>query len=308
MTTRLSKQPRTDAGFTLMEMMVTVVIFMIVSGAVMKGVFDLTGVHNVITNRTDMHNGVRNATELLTQEIGQAGRVALPAPVTLTAATIVNGTTLTVSSTAGMFVGEQLIVDTGNQEETVTVNAIAGNQLTTAAGMTKTHAAAVPITAPGGFSWGVVPDNAANGSTATTLKIFGDINGDGNMVYVEYSCEIPNVGNGVLRRKMMPITGPKPANAPGQVLIDTVQPNPGGTPCFIYQRQTAGGQTYITNVAVTLTVATVNANRNTGQVEQETKALLNVSPRNVFNVWQLAGLGVTNRVQATPASVVALLP
>ena len=94
----------------------------------------------------------------------------------------------------------------------------------------------------------------------------------------------------------------------GQVLVDTVQANPGGTPCFIYQRATAAGQTYITNVAVTLTVATVNANRNTGQVEQETKALLNVSPRNVFNVWQLAGLGVTNRVQATPASVVALLP
>ena len=80
------------------------------------------------------------------------------------------------------------------------------------------------------------------------------------------------------------------------------------TPCFIYQRQTAGGQTYITNVAVTLTVATVNVNRNTNAVETETKALLNVSPRNVFNVWQLAGLGITNRVQPTPASVVALLP
>jgi Tfp pilus assembly protein PilW len=288
--------------------MVTVAIFMIVSGAVMKGVFDLTGVHNVIINRTDMHNGVRNATELLTQEIGQAGRIALPAPVTLNAATVVNDTTLTVSSTAGMFVGEQLIVDTGNQEETVTVNAIAGNQLTTAIGMTKAHAAAVPITAPGGFSWGVVPDNAVNGSTATTLKIFGDVNGDGNMVYVEYSCEIPNAGNGVLRRKMMPITGPKPANAPGQVLIDTVQANPGGTPCFIYQRNTAAGQTFITNVAVTLTVATVNVNRNTGVVEQETKALLNVAPRNVFNVWQLAALGITNRVQPTPASVAALLP
>ena len=41
---------------------------------------------------------------------------------------------------------------------------------------------------------------------------------------------------------------------------------------------------------------------------QETKALLNVSPRNEFNVWQLAGLGITNRVQATPPSVTALLP
>ena len=212
MTTRATRpplEPSGDAGFTLMEMMVTVVIFMIVSGAVMKGVFDLTGVHNVIINRTDMHNGVRNATELLTQEIGQAGRVSLPAPVTLNAATAVNDTTLTVSSAAGMFVGEQLIVDTGNQEETVTVNAIAGNQLTTATGMTKTHAAAVPITAPGGFSWGVVPDNAVNGSTATTLKIFGDINGDGNMVYVEYSCEIPKAGQPLMTASIAAETVPE---------------------------------------------------------------------------------------------------
>ena len=33
-----------------------------------------------------MHNGVRNATELLTQEVGQAGRISLPGPVTLAAA------------------------------------------------------------------------------------------------------------------------------------------------------------------------------------------------------------------------------
>ena len=60
--------------------------------------------------------------------------------------------------------------------------------------------------------------------------------------------------------------------------------------------------------AVTLTVATVNVNRNTGQVEQETKALLNVSPRNVFNVWELASLGITNRVQPMPPSIAVLLP
>jgi hypothetical protein len=32
-----------------------------------------------------------------------------------------------------------------------------------------------------------------------------------------------------------------------------------------------------------------------------------VSPRNVFHVWQLASLGITNRVQPMPASVAALL-
>jgi len=61
-------------------------------------------------------------------------------------------------------------------------------------------------------------------------------------------------------------------------------------------------------VAITLTVQTQNRDRKTGGFQTETKALLNVSPRNVFNVWQMAGLGNTNRVQPMPASVAALLP
>ena len=39
-----------------------------------------------------------------------------------------------------------------------------------------------------------------------------------------------------------------------------------------------------------------------------TKALLNVAPRNVFNVWQVASLTYMDRIEPLPASVVALLP
>src|SRR3954468_12702330 len=87
-------------GFTLIEMMIAIMVLMVVSGTVMKGVMDLTNLHNTIMNRTDMHAGVRNATELLTQEVGQAGKVALPAAVTVTAATGVGATSITVSSVA----------------------------------------------------------------------------------------------------------------------------------------------------------------------------------------------------------------
>ena len=38
----------------------------------------------------------------------------------------------------------------------------------------------------------------------------------------------------------------------------------------------------------------------TKQFRLEDKALLNVSPRNVFNVWELASIGLTNRVQPMP--------
>jgi hypothetical protein len=147
----------------------------------------------------------------------------------------------------------------------------------------------------------------ANGSSATKLKIFGDINGDGTMVYVEYWCD---TAAGRLYRNSVPITaGAKPAYTVGMVLLDNIRPNPGNpaTPCFTYQTQGAAGATYVTDVAITLTVRTQNRDRKTGDFQEETKALLNVSPRNVFNVWQLAGLGVTNRVQPMPASLNNLL-
>ena len=40
----------------------------------------------------------------------------------------------------------------------------------------------------------------------------------------------------------------------------------------------------------------------------ESKALLNVSPRNVFNAWQMYSLQLYNRVQPTPPATTLLLP
>lgn len=294
-----------EQGFTLIEMMVAVLVLMIVSGTVMRGVMDMADLHSTLSNRSDMHSGVRNVTELLTQEIGQAGKIALPAPVTIAAATAAGATTLNVTSATGMFVGEQLLIDTGSNAETATITGIVGNALTVAA-LGYAHDAGDPVEAPGGFAAGVVPSTTANGSSATKLKIFGDINSDGNMVYVEYWCD---TANGRLYRNSMPFTqAAKPAYTVDMVLIDNILPNPGGTACFTYQTQGAGGATYVTDVAITLTVRTQNRDRKTGDFQNETKALLNVSPRNVFNVWQLAGLGVTNRVQPMPATVTNLLP
>jgi prepilin-type N-terminal cleavage/methylation domain-containing protein len=297
---------RSDEGFTLIEMMITVLVLMIVSGTVMKGVLDLTNLHNTIMNRTDMHSGVRNATELLTQEVGQAGRIALPAPVTLTADPALAAVSLNVTSTTGMFIGEQLNIDTGALQETATVTAVVSGTQISVSTLTKDHPNAAPVKASGGFAAGVVPAAVANGSTGALLKIFGDINGDGNMVYVEYRCD---TAAGRLYRNSMPFNaGAKPAITVEQILIDNILPNPDATPCFTYQTQTINGTTYVLDVAITLTVRTQNRDLNTGQFMTETKALLNVSPRNVFNVWQLAGLGVTNRVQPIPPTVQALLP
>ena len=54
-------------------MMVAVAVLMIVSGTVFSGILRMTNVSTTVSNRTEMHSGVRNANELLQQEVGQAG-------------------------------------------------------------------------------------------------------------------------------------------------------------------------------------------------------------------------------------------
>ena len=307
MHTRSDRRGAAEAGFSLIELMVTIVLLMVACGVTVRGILDLARVSEVVTNRTDMHNGVRNATQLLTQEVGQAGRVALPADVVTTATAAVGDTSLTVSSTDGMFTGELLVVDTGANQETITVSAANGGTITTASVLTKDHPTAnAPVTVAGGFAAGIVPNNMANGSSGTVLKIFGDINGDRQMVYVEYVCDT-NAGR--LYRNAMPLTTvAKPAPTIEQILIDNLVPNPDGTACFTYQPAPVTGTTYILDVAITLTVRTQTLDPITRQFQTETKALLNVSPRNVFNTWQHAGLGLTNRIQPIPPSVQTLLP
>jgi prepilin-type N-terminal cleavage/methylation domain-containing protein len=298
-----------EAGFTLVELMLSTSILLVVSGIVVGATMDLTRLSTTMTNRSDMHSGVRNATALLQQEVGQAGRISLPAPSSLSAAVGIGVATVDVTSTAGMFVGERLVVGTGAAAETVTLTAVAANQIT--ANFMLPHVAGTRLATTGGFSAGVIPTTMANGSTGNVLKILGDINGDGNMVYVEYTCDL---AGGRLLRNVMPFdVAVKPAPTVEQILLDNLLPNPpnpggGVPPCFIYQQQTFAGTTYVIGVAIMTTVRTQQRDAITNDFQTVTKALLNVSPRNVVNVWQLASLHYINRVQPVPPSVVALLP
>ena len=120
-------------------------------------------------------------------------------------------------------------------------------------------------------------------------------------------------GTGNLYRNVMPYdqTTAKVAMGSSQVLLGNIQANPGGIACFTYMPNplpVVGADTYVLDVAITLTVQTQVIDPITRQFQTETKALLNVSPRNVFNVWQLANIGFTQRVQPMPPTVTNLLP
>lgn len=331
-----ARTSHSEAGFSLPELLIAVTILLVISSAVTQGLLQITNSQRTIANRTEMHSGVRSATELLQQEVGQAGRLALPNAVTLTAAVIPTATTAVLSSVSGVFVGERLVVDPGSwnqmlsttSEETVVVSAI--NTVTRTitisqsidatgaaiqASFVNAHLSGATVTAMGGFSSGIVPPSMTNGSTATTLKLYGDINADGNMIYVEYTCDplggVPGTGN--LYRNVMPFdqATPKVAANASQALLTNIQANPNNTACFTYTyppTPIVNGNTYVVDVAITLTVQTQVIDPLTKQFQTETKALLNVSPRNVFNTWELASAGINNRVQPMPPTVTALLP
>jgi type II secretory pathway pseudopilin PulG len=323
---------RQNAGFTLLETMVSLVVLLAVGGIVMSGMTQLMRTQSGIANRTAMHTSVRSVTELLQQEIGQAGKVSLGGPtslVTLTSAVAASagGTTpvsFSLSATPTtpvpkVYPGEVLTIDVGTNQEAVTVLTWASGSGT--AIFTNPHAASVPVNALGAFATGVVPPGTtcagvACGSDPTHLKLYGDINGDGNMMYVEYTCVPgPTTAPGTLYRHQMPFdqTTAKTANDNTMILLDNVlfnpnDPNGNAVPCFAYQVQPLGSGTCVTNVAVTLTVQTQNKDLQTGQLQRETKALLNVAPRNVVEVYATASLVDPTRAQPTPTTVAALLP
>jgi prepilin-type N-terminal cleavage/methylation domain-containing protein len=321
---------RSQSGFSMIELVVATGILLIISTIVTSGLLQMTKSQKTIANRTDMHAGVRSATELLQQEVGQAGRISLPAPITLTAAVIEDDTTATLSSVTGLFVNELvtiegsdplvnmkpetvLITAINTAAKTITVKHVSAKGIITDRFQNK-HSAAAPVTPAGGFGTGVVPPAApvgtfTNGSTGSVLKLYGDINGDGNMVYVEYVCDAAN--HALYRNMVAWDAASKPALTPANILLSNIQSNPpatvGGTalPCFQYQMDLF--KNYVLDVAITLTVQTQQVDPITQQFQTETKALLNVSPRNVIGAWQSAGVN-QNRVQPMPDSVKNLLP
>ena len=319
-------QVKGESGSTLVETMVSLALMLVVSGGVMEGILRFSRTQNLVFSRSAMHDGVRSATELLQQEVGQAGSVSVPAGTTLTSVVSAPGVaTVNVSSATGMFVGERLVVDAGSQEETVDVTAVtAGTPGSFTGSFAMTHAANSPVTVRGGFATGIVPCASAaacpgssvsttytNGSTGYLLKLYGDINDNRQMVYIEYQCDIDH---GVLYRNVIDgavVTGTPPTkSAPGatQVLLDNLtDPATGRVPCFTYQQKSVGSLTFVVNVAISLTTMTQTPDRVAG-IQRETKSLLNVAPRNVFNAWLLAGMGSFQRVQPVPPSITSLLP
>jgi prepilin-type N-terminal cleavage/methylation domain-containing protein len=299
----LHPPPAPCEGFSLLEMMVTLAVMIVISSGIFSAISSSQQSFARTELKSDMYENVRGAAELLAQEIGQAGLVSLPASTLSTAVSAnVTAQTVNVSSTTSMFVNEQVLVDAStNNEELVTLTAVTAATITTVFG--KPHVAGVPINVLGVFPNGVVAPVTAGGSTANILNIFGDINADGSLVYVRYTCTPGTPATpGTLTRSVTTILPGVDALSASQTLLSTVVGGAGAV-CFQYTTTAAAGFTFVTNVGFTLSVQATKPDPQTGVFPQMTKSFLNLAPRNVSAGLELANAGITTRLQPTPANV-----
>jgi hypothetical protein len=305
-----------------------------------------------IWNRTEMHSEIRGATELMQQEIGQAGRITASATLLQNINAVggaapaaqsacddgtptVNAQTVQISGTSNFFAHSDLngvLITTldGDRRETVRAATItAGSPATLSACFLNQHDSGTVITALGAFGNGIIPPfeahdarypcaapntSACQSSDKNHLKMFGDMNDDGKILYVEYWCD--QTGGKLYRLTADWTTGSKPGWDDTMILLTNITANPpdsGGVvrDCFQYQTsppKTVQGASwyFVTDVAVTLTIQTQQIDPITRQIQLEKKALLNVSPRNVFGVWNLVNEGYTDHLQTTPLTILGL--
>ncbi len=327
----------TCRGFSLPELLVSMAVMMVVAGAVISMISYNENTYGRTVQQSDMYENVRAVAELMAQEIGQAGLVDLPATATLSAAVTKSATaqTVAVSSTTSMYVGEILLVDTAASEEPVTITnltstSISGIFANNHASGAVIHAIGVSpngivspsssATTPGGVSCVTIPSglasyNITDGSTCNVLNLWGDLNSDGTLVYVRYTCNTTTTP-GTLTRSVTTITpGINTISSTAtQTLLSTLIANPPSSapsPCFQYdistQQITVNNitNTYymVANVGLTISVQTLKPDPITGQYLPMTKSFLDLSPRNILAGYEQAYWGDASRLQNQPPNV-----
>lgn len=296
-----SRQSRRSQGFSLVELLVSIAVLTVVMGTAFGALNGFSRSYGSTMLKADMDSGARSAAESLTQEVAQAGSV--PANPTQLAGAVVPSAVaqpVNISSTTGMFVGQNLLVDTGNSQELVTIKSIVSpTSITAIFGKPHNYPPGAPVDASGVF-----PEGILAASTPNQLMLIGDMNGDGTLSYVEYDCNPNAAGTGTLTRSIT--TLPAAAKNPPTLLLQNLVTNPGalGNACFTIPPVIVNaGFNFVPSVGLTLTTQSSTVDPQSGAFQTLTSSFMYLSPRNVLAGLDLVQSGLINRLQPTPLGV-----
>jgi type II secretory pathway pseudopilin PulG len=292
---RMVRNDRAD-GFSLIELMISILILMPIMGAAMS-LFSV-GVQQQASEQSSIEatQEARTGFELMTTEIAQAGSHGDRSAVlsmNVPASTAVQ--TVTVSSTTGITAGDFVDVDTGANHEIVEITGVTS---TTLSGIFRTaHVQNKPVrlfALP--YLTGVVPPAgmAANSTVeVTTLRLFGDINGDSTVQYVEY---IYDSNSNQITRSITPIT--QAEKNPALPIMSNVKPN---SVRFALRTDGLGA---VTSVDLALTT---QSSWKTGSQYQESqlssKVVIPCAVSGSVLLYEIRRYGGVDRLPPTPSKV-----
>ena len=280
---------KTNQGFSLIELLISLSTLLIVSSSAFTLLSYYQKSYISMEQRSDVHGGIRAAMALMTQEITQAGSLGTK-PKTIHDAVTKNTSPQSVTldpSADDIFDKEKLVIDTGTSQEIVEVQSHTSTTITGV--FAQDHVATTTAMALGVFPEGILPS-----SSGTQLRLVGDLNGDGKLVYGWYDCD-PMTGN--LTRSMKKVYAPD-TDSP-QLLLNHIVANPNSVACFQYTTTTVRNFTLVTGVAITISAQTSRKDPRTGAFVTVTESLLNISPRNLLAGLEAVRSNLMSRLQPT---------
>jgi Tfp pilus assembly protein PilW len=236
-----------EDGFSLAEMLVSLLILVPLIGAVV-GLFSVAvNQHGSEQSSVEANQDARSGLEMMTMEIAQAGSHGDQSTATTAGISAsVDPQAVSVASSSGFTIGDYVDLDSGANEEIVEVTAVGTGSISGVFRIAHpTPGASVRLYALP-YLTGVIPPaglGADSSATVTRLKFFGDINGDGNVYYVEYDYD---KANAQITRSMTPIT--QASMNPALPLVRNVKPD--SVQFTLY----TDGQNVVTSVSLALTV------------------------------------------------------
>jgi prepilin-type N-terminal cleavage/methylation domain-containing protein len=329
------------AGFTLMELLVSLAVFLVISAAVLGSMMDAQRRHRSEELHASLQDKMRAAMEMMVQEIGQAGLPASGVDVNGLAEPIANivhpsaalnpgaDQVLTVDSVSGLYPNEFVYVDNGSSQEFQQITAISTsgtapqitldlNQKHSANNSAGSCCAATPLYALGTIPGGILPltdpvDSAPptpGQSSQYQLELWGDLAGNGkSLIFVKYACPTAYPGN--FTRQQWDVQTGTPQTAAPVVLLDNVidckftYPDPS----TLHTTSVGGGTQMVTSVGISLTIQSQTKDPVTGNYVTLKKSLLTIQPRNIIAADQQNQSGYTQELQPNPTSgIFANLP
>jgi prepilin-type N-terminal cleavage/methylation domain-containing protein len=241
---RLKKE--NSRGFTILELLIAMALFLVISGSVLGGMAKLQSNTRTGEVNAALQQQLRSTMELMAQEIGQAGLQAstvdgaatdgiagATSPYKISAVSAGTNQTFTMTTSGSAvfapYVGQWLNVDGGTNQDPIQLSQITPTIQATFGMAHATNTSAYPM---GVFPHGILTDKSVSAVAGSKLAMFGEINGSGNGLWaVEYSC--PSTFPGSLTRTAWNLSN-SPLTATQSNLIDNV------TQCYFCWQDTPG--------------------------------------------------------------------